>query len=79
MHFIFRLPTADEAEIIRHYVGVAKKAVFSDEVLAQKREAALMARRLIGPGPALGDAPGIPSSQTPETEQTAPTAAEALP
>ena len=29
--FLDRLPTPDEAEAIRHYVGVAKKRVLSDE------------------------------------------------
>jgi hypothetical protein len=30
MYFIFRLPTAAEAETIRHYVGVAKKRELSE-------------------------------------------------
>ena len=47
--FLYRLPTPDEAQVqFRHYVGVAKKAEFSDEVLARKRETALMARLKIG-------------------------------
>jgi hypothetical protein len=35
--FLDRLPTAEEAEAIRHWVGVAKKAEFSAEVLTRKR------------------------------------------
>ena len=58
-HVIFRLPRAEEAEIIRHYVGVAKKAVYSDEVLGRKRDQALMARRLIGQKPAKTASGGI--------------------
>ena len=46
--FLDRLPSPSEAETIRHYLGVAKKAEFSDEVMAQKREAALKARQKIG-------------------------------
>jgi hypothetical protein len=57
--FIDRLPTPAEAEIIRHYVGVAKKAEFSDEVLARKREQALKARRQIGQKPASDDRAGV--------------------
>jgi hypothetical protein len=45
--FIDRLPTAQEAKIIRHWLGIAKKAEFSEEVLAQKRERALKARQQI--------------------------------
>jgi hypothetical protein len=46
--FLDRLPTPEEAEVIRHYLGLAKKAEFSDEVLAQLRERALTARQKIG-------------------------------
>ena len=35
MLFLDRLPTADEAEVIRQYVGVAKKRVLSDEERAR--------------------------------------------
>lgn len=47
--FIFRLPTQVEAGLIRHWLGLAKKAEFSAEVLAQKRESVLKARQKIGP------------------------------
>jgi hypothetical protein len=52
-----RLPAFAEAAILRHYVGLAKKAEYSDEVLARKRDLALMARLLIGQKPASADAP----------------------
>ena len=35
MLFLDRLPTADEAEVIRQYVGVAKKRVLSEEERAR--------------------------------------------
>jgi hypothetical protein len=38
VHFVFRLPTPAEAEIIRHYVGVAKKREVSDEELGRLRQ-----------------------------------------
>lgn len=38
MHFVFRLPSAAEAEIIRHYVGIAKKREVSDEELSRLRQ-----------------------------------------
>jgi hypothetical protein len=53
-----RLPTAEEAKAIRHWCGIAKKAEFSDEVMARKREQALRARQLIGHRPALDALPG---------------------
>jgi hypothetical protein len=53
--FLDRLPTEQEAEIIRHYVGVAKKAEYSEEVLAQKRAAILKARQQMGQKPASDD------------------------
>jgi hypothetical protein len=34
-HFIFRLPGADEAGMIRHYVGLAKKRELSEAELAR--------------------------------------------
>ena len=43
-----RLPTANEAEIIRHYLGIAKKREFGAEELARLRERALAARAKIG-------------------------------
>jgi hypothetical protein len=59
--FLDRLPTPAEAEAIRHYLGIAKKAEYSDEVLAQKREAALKARQQIGQKTP-SDAPAAPSA-----------------
>ena len=38
MHFIFRLPTPVEAEVIRHFVGVAKKRAMTEEALAHLAE-----------------------------------------
>ena len=35
MHFVFRLPATDEAQIIRHYVGLAKKREISVEERAR--------------------------------------------
>jgi hypothetical protein len=68
VHFVFRLPIAAEAEVIRHYVGVAKKAEYSDEVLAQKREQALRARALIGQKPASDDLAGLMAAGEAEGE-----------
>ena len=68
MHFVFRLPTAAEAEIIRHYVGLAKKAEYSDEVLAQKRELALRARLQIGQKTASDDMAGLMPAEAAEGE-----------
>ncbi len=59
--FLDRLPTPSEAEVIRHYLGVAKKAEYSDEVLARKREAMLMASALKGKKPALPDPAATPA------------------
>ena len=45
--FLDRLPTADEAAAIRHYVGVAKKRAFSDQELSRLRERAATMRQLL--------------------------------
>ena len=37
MLFLDRLPTADEAEVIRQYIGIAKKRVLSETELARLR------------------------------------------
>src|SRR5260370_38143426 len=42
--FLDRLLTPDETEIIRRYCVIPKRAHYSDEVLARKRDAMLMAR-----------------------------------
>ena len=39
-----RLPTADEAEIIRAKLRIPKRVEYSEEALAQKREQFLKAR-----------------------------------
>src|SRR3984957_3208941 len=68
VHFIFRLPTADEAEVIRQYVGVAKKRTMSEEALAHLAEVRRpFAKRSgvegaqTGEKPALDDPAGIPT------------------
>ena len=38
MLFLDRLPTADEAEVIRQYVGIAKKRAMTEEALAHLAE-----------------------------------------
>jgi len=48
MLFLARLPTPEEAEIIRDKLRIAKRAEFSEEVLAQKREGMLKARESLG-------------------------------
>ena len=61
-----RLPTPDEAELIRRDVGAAMSASprrkVSDEVLARKREAALMARQKIAQKTGLGRRDRYPRS-----------------
>jgi hypothetical protein len=61
--FIDRLPSSNEAKIIRRYVGIAKRLEYSDEVLARKREIALMARRQIGQKPASDDGAATPTPE----------------
>jgi hypothetical protein len=46
--FLGRLPTPKEAEIIRDKLRIAKRAEFSEEVLAQKRERMQKARENLG-------------------------------
>ena len=48
MLFLARLPTPEEAEIIRDKLRIAKRAEFSEEVLAQKREGMQKARESLG-------------------------------
>ena len=50
--FLDRLPTPAEAATIRRYCGIRKRTDYSDEVLAQKRAAMLMARGALGNQPA---------------------------
>jgi hypothetical protein len=42
--FLDRLPTKEEAEVIRDKLGIRKRTEYDEETLARKREAALMAR-----------------------------------
>jgi hypothetical protein len=53
--FLDRLPTAAEAEIIRDKLWIAKKAEYSEEVMAQKREAMSKASAKRGRRPGSGD------------------------
>ena len=46
--FLHRLPTPAEAETIRRDCGIRKRTSYSEEALAQKREAMLMARGALG-------------------------------
>ena len=50
--FMGRLPAGEEASVIRHWLGVAKKAEYSAEVLSRKREMALTARQKMAQKPA---------------------------
>jgi hypothetical protein len=68
MHFIFRLPTPVEAEVIRHFVGVAKKRAMTEEALAHLAEVRRpFAKRSgvegaqTGEKPASDDPAGIPA------------------
>jgi len=45
MLLVHRLPTPQEGEIVRDKIGIFKRVVYSDEVLARKREAVLTARQ----------------------------------
>ena len=56
--FLNRLPTEKEAVLIRHWLGIAKKAEFSPEVLARKRESMSKAGQKIARRPAL-DGPRV--------------------
>jgi hypothetical protein len=63
MLFLNRLPTADEAETIRRYCGIAKKRTFDEEQLADMRKRLLAAGGQFQPKqpaptspPPLGDA-----------------------
>lgn len=67
MLFLGRLPTPAEAEIIRDKLHIKKRAEFSDEVLAQKRERMLKARESLGAGLRNGLAAGQSSSNPSET------------
>ena len=58
MLFLARLPTPEEAEIIRDKLRIAKRAEFSEEVLAQKREGMQKARESLGRRPENGGAEG---------------------
>ena len=55
--FLRRLPTPKEAEIIRDKVWIAKKAEYSEDVLAQKREGMQKAREKLVRRP---DGGGLP-------------------
>jgi hypothetical protein len=59
-----RLPSAAEAVLIRHWVGIAKKMEFSEEYRTELRARALKARQQIGRGPAsrLAEPPQAPRS-----------------
>ena len=61
--FMDRLPTKDEAEIIRDKLVIRKRTEYSDDVLAQKRTAMLMAR-----GSLLAQNPKNSRSATPVAE-----------
>jgi hypothetical protein len=56
MHFLDRLPTPDEAALLRHFVGIAKRRVLSEEERA----------RLSGLGHRFGKRPDSRSDQTGE-------------
>jgi hypothetical protein len=58
MLFLARLPTPEEAEIIRDKLRIAKRAEFSEEVLAQKREGMQKARESLGRRPENGGSEG---------------------
>jgi hypothetical protein len=47
--FLDRLPTAAEAEIIRHKLGIRKRVEYDEETLARKRAAMQMARAVTAP------------------------------
>ena len=49
-----RLPTPEEAEIIRDKLRIPKRAEFSEEVMVQKREGMQKARERLGRRPDLG-------------------------
>ena len=57
--FLDRLPSPEEAEIVRRYIGIAKKAEFSEDALAQKREGMLKAREALGKKLASDDLAGL--------------------
>lgn len=57
MLFLDRLPTPQEAEVIRDKLRIPKKAEYSEEVMGQKREAMLKARAKIGARTASDDPP----------------------
>jgi hypothetical protein len=48
LFFLHRLPTPAEAEAIRRYCGIRKRSSFTDEALARKRDAMLIARGALG-------------------------------
>jgi hypothetical protein len=52
--FLARLPTPQEAEVIRDKLRIAKKAEYSEDVLAQKREGMQKAREKLGSRTASG-------------------------
>lgn len=55
MLFLDRLPTAQEASVIRDKLRIAKRAEYSEESLAQKRAWASKANEKSGQGPASGE------------------------
>jgi hypothetical protein len=59
MLFLSRLPTAEEAEVIRDKLGIRKRVTYDEETLARKREQALMARQGWGKKPASEGEPGL--------------------
>ena len=54
MLFLDRLPTPEEAEIIRDKLRIPKRAEFGEEVMVQKREGMQKARERLGRRPDLG-------------------------
>jgi hypothetical protein len=49
MLFLDRLPTPEEAEVIRDKLGIRKRVEYDEDTLARKREQALMARQSLPP------------------------------
>jgi hypothetical protein len=67
--FVDRLPTAEEAEVIRHWCGIAKRQTYTEEQLVGMRERArsMAAARNNGSGASLDASPGHPPTLEAET------------